>query len=283
MILDHLASTDPEYVQLGSGLIVPQWLTENKPLPRAVDLFCGCGGFSLGMMQAGFHVVAAVDNDPAATITYMHNLGAYPAQFYFIEDGDGERLQKHLEKQMRPAKGKAIHSMDGFISGANREHLVDVPGVPHFFFGDITRLTGAAILKAIGMDRGELDCVCGSPPCQGFSVAGQRQVADPRNNLVFEFARLVVELFPKTMIFENVPGIVDMMTPDGVGVMDQLVQILEAGSFSTADAFRRTLRARTESVGVLRGNSAGRKKAPKPTKPKRKNPTQRPLFAEASA
>ena len=26
-----------------------------------IDLFCGCGGFSLGMLRAGYHVVAGID------------------------------------------------------------------------------------------------------------------------------------------------------------------------------------------------------------------------------
>lgn len=281
LILGASASTNPEYVELESGVVVPTWLAEEKPvpLPRAVDLFCGCGGFSLGMMQAGFHVVGAVDNAPEAAATYMVNLGAYPAQFYFTTDEDEQRMEKFLEKSMKPAKGNQIFSQGGLVSGSNRHNLgLDVPGVPNFFFGDITKLSGATILKAIGMERGELDCVCGSPPCQGFSMAGKREVADPRNNLVFEFARLVVELMPRTMVFENVPGIVDMVTPDGVGVMDQLVAILEAGSFQTADAFNRTLRARTGSVGVLRGKPLSNK-AKKPTPKKARRDRQRSLFS----
>jgi len=39
----------------------------------AIDLFCGCGGLSLGLQQAGFSVVAAIDLDPLATETYAKN------------------------------------------------------------------------------------------------------------------------------------------------------------------------------------------------------------------
>ena len=39
----------------------------------AIDLFCGCGGLSLGLRRAGFKVVAAIDNDSLSTSTYRLN------------------------------------------------------------------------------------------------------------------------------------------------------------------------------------------------------------------
>ncbi|VWM12267.1 DNA cytosine methyltransferase [Burkholderia lata] len=38
-----------------------------------VDLFCGCGGFSLGAHHAGFNVKAAFDVDPILTSSYKRN------------------------------------------------------------------------------------------------------------------------------------------------------------------------------------------------------------------
>jgi DNA (cytosine-5)-methyltransferase 1 len=43
------------------------------PTLRAADLFCGAGGLSDGLVQAGFHVVAAADHDPDACATYRLN------------------------------------------------------------------------------------------------------------------------------------------------------------------------------------------------------------------
>jgi len=71
----------------------------------------------------------------------------------------------------------------------------------------IVGLTGDDIRSAARLGRRTVDVVFGGPPCQGFSLIGQRVLDDPRNLLVREFVRVVAELRPKTFVFENVKGL----------------------------------------------------------------------------
>lgn len=54
--------------------------------------------------------------------------------------------------------------------------------------------------------RGTVDLVAGGPPCQGFSMAGQRIEDDIRNQLVFSYIRFIDYVRPKMILFENVKG-----------------------------------------------------------------------------
>ncbi len=56
-----------------------------------------------------------------------------------------------------------------------------------------------------------LDIVAGGFPCQGFSMAGNRIVDDPRNSLYKELIEIVVELQPDFVICENVKGLRTML------------------------------------------------------------------------
>lgn len=73
---------------------------------------------------------------------------------------------------------------------------------------DIATVTVEEVLDLTGLHPGELDILDGSPPCQGFSTAGKRQIDDPRNSLFKEYVRLLRGLQPKVFVMENVSGMV---------------------------------------------------------------------------
>lgn len=57
----------------------------------------------------------------------------------------------------------------------------------------------------------KLDIVAGGFPCQGFSMAGNRIVDDPRNSLYLEMLEIVKTLQPDFVICENVKGLRSML------------------------------------------------------------------------
>lgn len=60
---------------------------------------------------------------------------------------------------------------------------------------------------------GPLDLLCGGPPCQAFSIAGNRlSMADPRGNLSLRFVQVAHAIRPRNLLVENVPGWLN--TPD---------------------------------------------------------------------
>ena len=75
------------------------------------------------------------------------------------------------------------------------------PGVPNL--GDVTRIDADAVEP--------VDLVVGGPPCQGFSVAGNRGgLADPRGNLSLAYVRALDAIDPAWSLTENVPGWLSM-------------------------------------------------------------------------
>lgn len=126
----------------------------SKTRPKAIDLFSGAGGITLGLSNAGFDVVFCSDHNAACELTHRRNF----------------------------------------------------PHIP-FMRTDIERLSGREVMDAAGIKPGELDLLIGGPPCQGFSIIGQRELWDPRNGLFKQFLRIAEELRPRAVVIENVSGL----------------------------------------------------------------------------
>jgi DNA (cytosine-5)-methyltransferase 1 len=60
------------------------------------------------------------------------------------------------------------------------------------------------------------DVVIGGPPCQGYSVGGHMDPADPRSSLTWEFVRVVREVRPAAFVMENVKALAVLSRWQGV-------------------------------------------------------------------
>ncbi len=135
---------------------------------RAVDLFCGCGGLTLGLAQAcrdadiALDVRLALDFDANATTVYEAN---FPKAT--VVTGDIEL------------------AFDGAL------------GAPR---------TDTEIVKAA--EVGSVDALVAGPPCQGHSdLNNHTRRDDPKNLLYLRVARAAEILRPRVVLIENVPAV----------------------------------------------------------------------------
>ena len=96
---------------------------------------------------------------------------------------------------------------------------------------DIRCIDAGNIRKSLGLSTGELDLIAGGPPCQGFSInAPKRTGKDKRNHLFKEFLCFVDEFLPRTVLIENVPGLVSF--ENGTTLQAILTALENYGYFS---------------------------------------------------
>ena len=96
--------------------------------------------------------------------------------------------------------------------------LKNHPNAKHLGY-DITRIKNEDIEKY----KGKIDVIIGGPPCQGFSMAGKRNVNDKRNQLYKEFLRFVKIINPEIVVMENVKGILSMSDTDNERIINKIV------------------------------------------------------------
>jgi DNA (cytosine-5)-methyltransferase 1 len=104
-----------------------------------------------------------------------------------------------------------------FVEAARDTYAANHPDTP-LDGRDIRQVKPEEILEAIGLERGELDVLQGSPPCASFSSAGKRSehwgevrtYSDTKqrtDDLFFEFVRILNGLQPRAFVAENVAGL----------------------------------------------------------------------------
>ena len=103
---------------------------------------------------------------------------------------------------------------------ANRREMDIIPVGDIYNLSDVELKIKQVFWRQKGI--GEIDLVCGGPPCQGFSGIGHRRAfklnkADiPSNRLFEEMIRVIRCLRPRIFLFENVRGLLQgKWTPSG--------------------------------------------------------------------
>lgn len=113
-------------------------------------------------------------------------------------------------------------TLQAAVERENRDTLV--------IHSDVRKIDPRNLMDSLGMAAGELDLLCGGPPCQTFSQIGKQEgIHDERGLLLFEMPRFAEVFEPKTILIENVSGLLSARDNTGRrgGVLQGLVSALE--------------------------------------------------------
>ena len=117
---------------------------------------------------------------------------------------------------------------------AIRSHAKNFPRAKSIC-ADVRRLTGPQIMSIAGLPNRSIDVLFGGPPCQGFSIGGAMDPRDERNDLILQFARLVVGLRPSYFVLENVVGLLNSRYAPLIAEFERIVR---TGGFSLTKPVR---------------------------------------------
>ena len=95
---------------------------------------------------------------------------------------------------------------------------------------DITNITN--LDELVNRNDVAIEGIIGGPPCQGFSLSGNRDPKDPRNSLFMEFVRFVRHYTPRFFVMENVTGLLSMKTKDKKDVKEVILAEFEAAGYN---------------------------------------------------
>ena len=108
--------------------------------PVALDLFCGCGGFALGFQQAGFDIIAGIDNDKEALFTLEKNftktlsLNMDLSESSWLKNLLGKLNNRQIDVIIAgpPCQGFSLTGPRNFDDPRNSLYLAVLKAVKHF-------------------------------------------------------------------------------------------------------------------------------------------------------
>lgn len=189
------------------------------------DFFAGCGGFSLGLIQAGLKCVSAIEWNDDAAWTYWHNL-CYKGWSHLWMDPEDTKLITRVKKRWKEAET----SNHLWSNGVPDNWLTVEEPMPcsNLFLMDITKLEPEEWMELIGVRVGDIKIFVGGPPCQGFSTSGKRDVLDARNKLALRYIYYAKICKPEMVLIENVPGLLSLGRQKGEKESPFVIWIREA-------------------------------------------------------
>lgn len=121
----------------------------------------------------------------------------------------------------------------------------------NFLSNDIKDITEEEIDKVL-KEHPNIELFVGGPPCQGFSLAGKRDVEDQRNTLFQYYLKIANKVRPKVILMENVRLLTSMKNPEGKLIKNEIIKTFDEigyfGQFYIVNASNYTVAQNRERV-----------------------------------
>ncbi len=123
------------------------------------------------------------------------------------------------------AAGFEIVATNELVEGYKDIYKLNFPNA-NFLPNDIKEITTYDIEKVLKKHK-NIDLMVGGPPCQGFSLAGKRDVNDKRNTLFEYYLKIAEQIQPKVILIENVRLLTSMKDSNGSLVSNRILDTFE--------------------------------------------------------
>lgn len=219
---------------------------------KIIDLFSGPGGLGEGFSAlkdpdgtSPFKIAISIEKEKSAHRTlklrafFRQFNGKAPKEYYDFLKGN---LGKTPEEQ--------LYQIDRFskeVKAADKE-------AQNLELGRDNEVINEKVLEAVGKD----ECVLiGGPPCQAYSLAGNRSsvnydpTKDPRNFLYKEYLKIIAQFQPIIFVMENVKGMLSAKI-NGESIYETIFHDLHNPSISVKTSPKQGRNAHTYKVLSLR-------------------------------
>jgi DNA (cytosine-5)-methyltransferase 1 len=129
------------------------------------------------------------------------------------------------------AAGFEIVAANELVENYKAIYELNFPNV-NFLPNDIQEITKSDIEKILEKHK-KIDLMVGGPPCQGFSLAGKRNVNDKRNTLFEYYLKIAQQIRPKVILIENVRLLTSMKDPNGSLVSKRILDTFETIGYTS--------------------------------------------------